>query len=84
MTKSRKLLKTTPPETTTPPKRTPLKDVVENPAAHFDSPAAVVTAPDLSDTQKKRVLDAWEEDSRRLTVAAEEGMSGGEFRAWTR
>ncbi len=58
--------------------------MVENPTAHFHSPAAVVTAPDLSDTQKKRVLDAWDEDSRRLTVATEEGMSAGEFRAWTR
>jgi hypothetical protein len=62
----------------THPKRLPLKDLVENPSAHFDSPAAVVTAPDLSDTDKKRVLDAWEEDARRLTVATEEGMSGGE------
>jgi hypothetical protein len=32
----------------------------------------------LSDVQKKKILDSWEEDARRLSVAAEEGMTGGE------
>lgn len=55
-----------------------IKDVISNPTAHFDSPQKVVAADDLSDGQKKKVLDAWEEDARRLSVATEEGMTGGE------
>jgi hypothetical protein len=61
---------------TTPPSRMP--DLIANPSAHFDLPGEIVTRPDLSDTQKKKILDAWEEDARRLAVATEEGMAGGE------
>jgi hypothetical protein len=38
----------------------------------------VVAASDLSHDDKGRILDAWEEDARRLSVATEEGMDGGE------
>ena len=51
---------------------------IANPSAHFDAPSEVLAHPDLSDKQKKGILDAWEEDARRLSVATEEGMTGGE------
>ncbi len=60
------------------PKGAQLKDVLKNPTAHFDAPDKVIGSKKLSDKDKKRVLDAWEEDARRLSVATEEGMSGGE------
>jgi hypothetical protein len=60
---------------TTTPK---LDDIIKDPAGHFDAPDAVLTAEGLSTKAKKRVLDAWEEDARRLSVATEEGMGGGE------
>ncbi len=49
-----------------------------SPSSHYSSPMEVAAASDLSDDQKKMVLDKWEEDARRLAVATEEGMSGGE------
>jgi hypothetical protein len=55
-----------------------LDDIVSRPSAHFDTPAAVLETDGLSVKAKKRVLDAWEEDARRLSVATEEGMGGGE------
>jgi hypothetical protein len=55
-----------------------LKDVLANPGAHFETPLSVADTGDLSKPQKKKVLDAWEEDARRLAVATEEGMAGGE------
>jgi hypothetical protein len=55
-----------------------LKELVANPSAHFEGPHDILTHPELSDAQKKKVLDAWEEDARRLSVATEEGMTGGE------
>jgi hypothetical protein len=38
----------------------------------------LVDAADLSREQKKMALGRWEEDARRLLVAEEEGMTGGE------
>ena len=55
-----------------------VKDMVGKPSTHFDTPAEVVETDDLTRTQKAKALDNWEEDSRRLAVATEEGMTGGE------
>jgi hypothetical protein len=55
-----------------------LKELVANPSAHFDGPHDILEHLGLSDEQKKMVLDAWEEDARRLSIATEEGMTGGE------
>ncbi len=55
-----------------------MRDIIANPSAHFSTPGEVLLRPELSDGQKKRILDAWEEDARRLSVATEEGMAGGE------
>ncbi len=60
------------------PLPSPLKDLVASPTSHFEKPADILANPDLTDVQKKKILDAWEEDARRLSVATEEGMSGGE------
>ncbi len=54
------------------------KELVENPVTHFDHPMDVTESPKLTDKQKKAALDRWEEDARRLAVATEEGMTGGE------
>ena len=53
-------------------------DRIENPAAHVDRPADILKAQDLSRREKKEALDNWEEDARRLSVATDEGMGGGE------
>jgi hypothetical protein len=53
-------------------------DVLTSPSSYYSSPMQVADASDLSDSQKKMALDKWEEDARRLAVATEEGMSGGE------
>jgi hypothetical protein len=55
-----------------------LKAVIDNPTAHFDSPAEVLEDNRLSDKQKHAALATWEEDAVRLAVASEEGMTGGE------
>ena len=60
------------------PLPSPLKELVASPTSHFEKPADILANPDLTDVQKKKILDAWEEDARRLSVATEEGMSGGE------
>jgi hypothetical protein len=54
------------------------KDALANPASHFDSPDQITATESLSDGQKKKALDVREEDARRLSVATEEGISGGE------
>jgi hypothetical protein len=54
------------------------KNALADPASHFDSPKRILSTENLSDRQKKKALDVWEEDARRLSVATEEGMSGGE------
>jgi hypothetical protein len=54
------------------------KEALASPASHFDSPSQITSTKSLTDEQKKKALDVWEEDARRLSVATEEGMSGGE------
>jgi hypothetical protein len=53
-------------------------DAASDPASRFDAPQEIVNDASLSNAEKTRALDAWEEDARRLAVATEEGMSGGE------
>jgi hypothetical protein len=56
--------------TTKPPDK-PLRD----PAAAFESPAAVVRAGHLSREQKIEILRRWEYDARELQVADDENMA---------
>ena len=54
-----------------------LEDMLADPAACFASPDDVLRA-DLSNEDKRRVLQTWETDARRLEESAGENMSGGE------
>lgn len=58
-----------------------LRDVeaaVLNPAAHFAAPGDVLTAAGLSDAERRRILESWVEDAKRLAEAEAENMPGGE------
>lgn len=52
--------------------------IIENPASFFDHPMDLVKSGQLTQAQKKQALEKWELDSRLLSIATEEGMSGGE------
>ncbi len=54
-----------------------IEKLVADPAAHFSSPGDVLVAP-LSLATKRRVLESWEVDARRLEDSASENMAGGE------
>ncbi len=58
--------------------RTTKQEKLAKPHAAFESPREVVIDPMLSKRQKSDVLDALEQDARQLSVAASEGMIGGE------
>jgi hypothetical protein len=49
-----------------------------SPADEFERPADVVESADLSDMEKKKVLNQWEVDAQGLSRASDEGMEGGE------
>src|SRR6185295_5695901 len=51
---------------------------VENPAAHFEKPKDVVQDEALSEDEKKKALNTWEQDARQLLTASNEGMPGRE------
>ncbi len=51
---------------------------LEKPHTHFDTPDQVVADPALSKQEKEKALDTLEQDARQLSVASDEGMSGGE------
>ena len=50
----------------------------KKPHAFFDEPHEVVADPALSKGQKRKALDALEQDARQLSAASAEGMTGGE------
>jgi hypothetical protein len=54
-----------------------IDDLVADPAAHFGSPEDVLAAP-LPLEAKRRILESWELDARRLEESADENMAGGE------
>lgn len=53
-------------------------DVLKDPTAHFPAPAEVVADATRSLKEKREILSAWETDARLLSVAGDEGMTGGE------
>jgi hypothetical protein len=55
-----------------------LKRARTSPADVFRRPADVLAASDLSDEDKKKILDQWEVDAQGLSRASDEGMGGGE------
>ncbi len=61
-----------------PDKKITPKQKVEDPVGNFASPSEVVEDKTLTTKQKHDALVEWEQDAVRLSVATEEGMSGGE------
>ena len=55
-----------------------LTTILRDPAAVFRHPAEVLDRPDLTDDERLAILEQWERDARGLSVAEEEGMTGGE------
>lgn len=51
---------------------------LQNPAKCFETPQHVLDDPNLTVTQKTKLLKQWEQDARLLSVAEDEGMGGGE------
>ncbi|OYU50454.1 MAG: hypothetical protein CFE31_02555 [Rhizobiales bacterium PAR1] len=54
------------------------QEAIENPASNFDTPTTIVESTALSPLEKGEALKNWAEDAERLSVAADEGMTGGE------
>ncbi|MDO9418323.1 hypothetical protein [Pararhizobium sp.] len=51
-----------------------VKDLISSPSEYFKTPADVAADTRLSDNEKKKILDAWENDQKALDVSADEGM----------
>lgn len=49
--------------------------MVLDPSAHFDAPKDVLTAPGLSDEDRRRILESWVEDAKRISEAEAENMT---------
>jgi hypothetical protein len=56
----------------------PGQDKVEKPSTNYKTAHEVVADPALSKPEKKKALDALEQDGRLLATASAEGMIGGE------
>jgi len=54
------------------------KDKVENPKAKYDKPKEIVQDKALSQHEKKKALNTWEQDERQLLTASNEGMPGSD------
>lgn len=54
------------------------QEAIDNPASNFDTPTILVESTALSPIEKGEALKNWAEDAERLSVAADEGMTGGE------
>ena len=54
------------------------KDKVENPKAQFEKPKDIVQDKALSQHEKKKALNTWEQDERQLLTASNEGMPGSD------
>ncbi len=55
-----------------------IQDIMLNPARFYRAPSDVGRDRRFSDLERLQILDAWERDARALSVAEDEGMSGGE------
>ena len=51
---------------------------VENPSTKYDEPHDILKDKELSDYEKKKALNTWEQDARQLMTASNEGMTGPE------
>ena len=55
-----------------------LPAILRDPAGVFKSPREVLDDPSLTRADRLAILAQWERDARGLSVAEEEGMTGGE------
>jgi hypothetical protein len=55
-----------------------LDTVQRDPGRHFAEPQDIVDAAGLDRVTKLKLLEEWERDARALSVAEDEGLSGGE------
>jgi hypothetical protein len=53
-------------------------EVIKDPTVRFDSPAAVLADPALTEEQKETILTSWVKDAELLAEAENENMGGGE------
>lgn len=57
---------------------TQLEAAIGDPSRHFQSPMEIAKHPDLGESDKIKLLRAWETDAVELETASNENMSGGE------
>jgi hypothetical protein len=55
-----------------------LEEITADPARYFRTPNDVNRDRRFNDHERLQILQAWERDARALSVAADEGMTGGE------
>src|ERR1700753_3540966 len=53
-------------------------DMVAYPHRHFNNPVEVLQDNDLTNDEKRRILESWKLDAQRLAESTAENMSGGE------
>jgi len=51
-----------------------IKQLITNPAEHFSNPAEVLNNAQLSNEDKRRILESWKVDEQELAKATEENM----------
>jgi hypothetical protein len=51
---------------------------LEHPEKHFKKPADVLADEALSEEEKAKALNTWEQDARQMLTASNEGMPGSE------
>lgn len=49
---------------------------IDHPAVHYEKPGDIPGDQDLSDEEKAKALNTWEQDARQLMTASNEGMAG--------
>jgi hypothetical protein len=54
------------------------EDLLKNPSRFYPRPQAVADDRSLSNEQKLSLLESWAADEKRLQIATEENMGGGE------
>ena len=54
--------------------------VLDDPTREYATPAAVLRDERLDAFGMRAILEAWEQDARRLVESADEGMAGGPAR----
>ena len=51
---------------------------IDQPATHYEKPGDIPGDKALSDGEKAKALDTWEQDARQLMTASNEGMPGSD------